>query len=73
MWIWVRKVSNAAGISDVSPHQLRHTALATTNDNLGDLRAVMEFARHTRPEVTAGYTRTTKRQLEMVVGSLDYV
>ena len=73
VWHWVRKVSNAAGIGDITTHQLRHTALATANDNLGDLRAVMEFARHMRPEVTAGYTRTTKQQLEMVVGSLDYL
>lgn len=72
IWDWTRLVATEAGISAFTTHQLRHTALATANDNLGDLRAVMEFARHSDPGVTSGYTRTTARRLQDVVGSLKY-
>lgn len=72
VWDWTRQVALEAGIPYLTTHQLRHTALATANDNLGDLRAVMEFARHSEPSVTAGYTRTTLMRLQDVVASLDY-
>ena len=32
----------------------------------------MEFARHTKPQTTAGYTRTTKEQLRAVSDALDF-
>lgn len=69
---WVHTVGVEAGIEHLKPHELRHTALATANDTLGDLRAVQTFARHTNPVTTAGYTRTTKRRLREVSESLDY-
>ncbi len=72
VWLWIRKVAEKAGVGLVSPHQLRHTALATANDNTGDLRAVSVFARHKRIETTVGYTRTTARKLQAVVDALDY-
>jgi len=56
----------------VRPHELRHTALATALDRTKDLRAVMTFAGHARPETTAGYTRTTRKRLEAVVAAIDY-
>lgn len=72
VWEWCRRISVEAGLEPVPPHQLRHTCLATMNDATGDLRAVQEFARHSRPETTAGYTRvTTKRMLQMAM-ALDY-
>lgn len=71
IWDWTRQVAREADLT-LTTHQLRHTALATANDNLGDLRAVMEFARHSDPSVTSGYTRTTARRLEDVMRSLRY-
>jgi site-specific recombinase XerC len=50
--------------ASITPHQLRHTCLATANDASHDLRATQELARHARPETTALYTRTTRRRLE---------
>ncbi len=71
-WDWVRQVAEQAGVANVTPHRLRHTALSVANDRTGDLRAVMEFARHVRPETTAGYTRTTARRMLDVVDSIVY-
>lgn len=73
IWTWVREVAEEAGLGVVPPHVLRHVALATANDNLGDLRAVQDFARHANPSTTAGYTRTTARKLTAVMSSLDYL
>lgn len=73
IWLWIGKVCQAAGLEHIPPHRLRHTALATANDRLGDLRAVQTFARHAKPETTAGYTRTRLRQLQNVSASLDYL
>ncbi len=71
---WVTKVAVDAGIDEhVFPHRLRHTALATANDNTGNLRAVQSFAGHARPETTSGYTRTTATRLREVSDSLDYL
>jgi integrase len=72
VWNWVRLVAKEAGLSGVTPHRLRHTALATANDNTGDLRSVQAFARHADPRVTAGYTRATSKRLTAVVNSIDY-
>lgn len=72
IWEWVHLVARIAGIPYLTTHQLRHTALATANDNLGDLRAVQTFARHAHTSQTAGYTRTTARKLQDVVASLRY-
>lgn len=71
--LWISEVGLAAGLPDLTPHQLRHTCLAWANDKLGDLRAVQTFARHSKPETTAGYTRTRLHQLQAVSASLDYL
>jgi integrase len=72
IWQWVRVLAEQAGLEDVTPHRLRATALATANDNTGNLRAVMAFARHSRPETTMGYTRTTARQLMSVMEAISF-
>ncbi len=72
IWAWVREVSADAGVPQIAPHVLRHTSLATANDNTGDLRAVQAFAGHAKPETTAGYTRANVRRLAAVVASIDY-
>lgn len=56
----------------VTPHQLRHTALAVLNDETGGLRATMEFARHRDPATTLIYTRTTRSRLVDLAASLCY-
>jgi integrase len=71
IWAWVAKVGDSCSVP-VRTHLLRHTALAEANDRSGDLRAVQSFARHSRPETTAGYTRTTSRRLAEVVSLIDY-
>jgi integrase len=72
IWHWVRLLAEQAGVKDVTPHRLRHTSLSTAQDNTGNLRAVMAFARHARPETTMGYTRTTARQLTSVMEAISY-
>jgi integrase len=72
VWDWTSQVAEAAGLGHVRTHQLRHTSLTTALDNTSDLRSVMEFARHERPQTTAGYTRTTKEQLRAVMEALEY-
>lgn len=72
IWTWTRRVSRSALREEVSPHRLRHTAIATLNDSLGDLRVAQSFARHASPETTVIYTRVTRRRLERAVQSLDY-
>jgi integrase len=73
VWAWVERVGQAAGIPHLEPHELRHTALATANDVLGNLRAVQTFARHSKPSTTSLYTRTTKTRLREVSDALDYL
>lgn len=70
--LWIDLVGRAAGVGHLPPHRLRHTSLATANDRLGDLRAVQTFARHSKPETTSGYTRTTARRLKDVSDSLGW-
>ena len=72
IWNWVQEVACEAGIGEIGVHQLRHTALATANDETGDLRSVQTFARHADPATTSGYTRTTNARLVSVVEALDY-
>lgn len=72
IWAYVRQVAVDAGLGEIRTHVLRHTALAEANDRSGDLRAVQDFARHSRPETTAGYTRTRSARLREVVAMIDY-
>jgi len=72
IWDWVRIVARDAGVPVIPPHILRHTSLAEANDATGDLRGVQEFARHSDPEMTSGYTRVSTRRLRAVVASLSY-
>ena len=72
IWEWTKRVAHAAGLPDVTTHQLRHTALTEALDRSHDLRTVQAFARHSKPETTAGYTRVTGRRLVEVASSIDY-
>ncbi len=70
---WVSKVAERAGVPNLPPHRLRHTAIATVNDETGDLRAAQEFARHADVQTTMIYTRVTAQRLVRAVESLRYV
>ncbi|MBA3361775.1 MAG: tyrosine-type recombinase/integrase [Acidimicrobiia bacterium] len=70
---WIGEVACVAGVENLTPHRLRHTSLTWANDRMGDLRAVQAFARHSNPQVTAGYTRTKVTTLQAVSRSLDYL
>jgi integrase len=72
VWSWCLEVAESAGVGRVAPHVLRHTCLATANDETGDLRATQALARHARPDTTARYTRVKNKRLLMVMASLDY-
>ncbi len=72
IWDWSRQVAKEAQLGPVSTHVLRHTCLTTANDATGDLRAVQMFARHARPDTTAGYTRVATKRVISVMLSLDY-
>lgn len=72
IWRWCTKVAEDAGVGHVTPHVWRHTCLSMANDESGDLRATMDLAGHTSPEVTARYTRVGGQRLQNVVNMLDY-
>lgn len=73
IWTWITELTAADGTGERrAPHVLRHTALAKANDETGDLRATQEFARHERPETTAGYTRASRQRMLMVMSAIDY-
>jgi integrase len=73
VWAWIKQLGAEAGLPHLTPHQLRHTCLATQNDNGKDLRAVQMFAGHSRPETTSGYTRTTEDAMMASLMSIDYL
>lgn len=72
VWGWVRSAGNQVGITDLRPHQLRHTAIATLHDATGDLRTASEFARHRRIETTMIYSRTPEATLRRAVEAIRY-
>ncbi len=72
VWNWVRLLSADAIRTQVAPHRLRHTAIATLNDATGDLRLAQTFARHASPSTTVLYTRVSRRRLERAVQAIDY-
>lgn len=72
IWSWICTLAKETGVEGVAPHVLRHTCLALANDVTGDLRAVQDFARHARPDTTAGYTRSTEKRLRAVLMALNY-
>lgn len=62
IWMWIRLAGERAGVGHVTPHRLRHTAIATVEESEG-LRTAMVFARHRRIETTLIYTKTEQARL----------
>lgn len=71
-WKWVRKVSEAAGIGYVQPHQLRHSAITKFWQTTGDVYATQDFARHLRLETTRVYVRSDPQALVDGVDGMSY-
>lgn len=72
IWHWIKTLAAEAGVEDFTPHRGRHTALATANDNTGDLRTVQALARHAQIATTSGYTRATGRKMREVMEAIRY-
>ncbi|HSH62000.1 MAG TPA: tyrosine-type recombinase/integrase [Acidimicrobiales bacterium] len=72
IWQWCRTLAEESGLGPVTTHRLRHSCLASINDNTRDLRTTQEIAGHARPETTMIYTRTTGTRLRTAINGLDY-
>lgn len=70
VWFWVRLAGERSGLGKVTPHQLRHTAIATVHD-AAELRTAATFTRHVNPRTTMGYTRTRMTRLKRGMAALD--
>lgn len=73
IWKWIRAVAKEAGVDGVTPHRLRHTCLATQNDNTKDLRSVQAFAGHAHSSTTEHYTRAKASNMRAAMMSVDYL
>lgn len=68
---WVKLAGGIAGLGEeLTPHRLRHTSLAQALDQTRDLDAVCEFAGHTDPRVTRGYTRRSQQRRRAIIEAL---
>lgn len=62
VWMRVRLAGERAGIGHVTPHRLRHTAIATVSNAKG-IRTAATFARHMDVKTTMIYTFTEEEDL----------
>lgn len=67
----VRKYARRAGLSDVTPHILRHSFAKHILDTGEDLATVQRLVGHERFETTATYTQPMARDLEQAVRRLE--
>ncbi len=67
----VAKYARRAGLSEVTPHVLRHTFAKHVLDAGEDLATVQRLLGHERLETTAIYTQPTARDLEAAVARLE--
>lgn len=72
VWQWIRDVGQTAGV-DVTPHQLRATAINRVLEVTRDLDAAAAFGGHRDVQVTRDhYTTTSEVRLQSAVDALDY-
>lgn len=69
--ILVRKYAYLAGLTNVTPHTLRHSFPKQTLDAGESLVTVKELLGHARLETTAIYTHSGPQDLERAVARLD--
>jgi site-specific recombinase XerD len=67
----VHKYAQRAGLTDVTPHVLRHSFAKHLLDAGEDLATVSRLLGHERLETTAIYTQPHERDLEEAVGRLE--
>lgn len=62
----VERAGQRAGVSDISPHTLRHTAATHMLEGGADLRVVQEMLGHSSLQTTQIYTHVSAQRLKNV-------
>ena len=70
IWHWTRNLAGDLGF-ELTTHQLKHASTTKVAKTLG-VPAAMAFAGHRDAETAMVYVRTTARDLEDAVGTLDW-
>lgn len=60
----IRRAGQRAGLGDVWPHMLRHSAGFALSNRGHDFRLLQDFMGHRDPRHTARYTRTASRRFQ---------